>query len=159
MISDGSAAGTGQIGDVRVGGNATNFTTLVDEYSLSTTPAEGALDAKISNFFIGGETNNVMLIAPSGSRNVSFGLGMDNVTINSLTIQYLRANRDATNSTVTVSRSIQNLFIGGNVENTNIQAGYQQSLFADANFPATEPARLGQRRLLRHAAADDHQPQ
>ena len=60
--------GTGQIGDVRVGGNATNFTTLAEEYAMTTTPVEGALDAKISNFFIGGETNNVMLIAPSGSR-------------------------------------------------------------------------------------------
>ncbi len=99
-----------------------------------------------------------MLIAPSGSRNVSFGLGMDNVTINSLIIQTLRVNRDATNSTVTVSRSIQNMIIGGNVENTNIQAGYSQSLFEDDRLPADEPARCGQRRLLRHAAADDHQP-
>jgi hypothetical protein len=137
VASVGSEAGTGQIGNVRVGGNATNFTTLVDEYTLSTTPVEGALDAKISNFFIGGETNNVMMIAPSGSRNVAFGLGMDNVTINSLIIQNLRANRDATNSTLTVSRSIQNMLIGGNVENTNIQAGYSQSLFEDEVYPAT----------------------
>jgi hypothetical protein len=137
VISDASPAGTGQIGDVRVGGNATNFTTLVTEFALSQTPVEGALDAKISNFFIGGETNNVMLMAPSGARNISFGLGMDNVTINSLAIASLRANRDATNSTVTVSRSIQNLFIGGQVQNTNIQAGYSQSLFADTNYPPT----------------------
>lgn len=136
VVSDGSPAGTGQIGDVRIGGNATNFTTLVDEYTLGTTPAEGALDAKISNFFIGGETNNVMLVAPSGSRNVSFGLGMDNVTINSLTIQNLRVNRDATNSTLTVSRSIQNMLIGGNIVNTNIQAGYAQSLFEDIAYPS-----------------------
>ncbi len=40
VISDASAAGTGQIGDVRVGGNATNFTTLVDEFTLSQTPVE-----------------------------------------------------------------------------------------------------------------------
>jgi hypothetical protein len=137
LIAQGSAAGTGQIGNVRVGGNATNFTTIVDEYPLTESPVEGALDAKISNYFIGGETNNVMLIAPSGSRNISFGLGMDAVTINSLAVQSLRANRDATNSTVTVSRSIQNLFIGGNVENTNIQAGYGQGLFEDAASPAT----------------------
>ena len=71
---------------------------------------------------------------------------MDNVTINSLTIQSLRANRDATNSTVTVSRSIQNLIIGGNVENTNIQAGYQQSLFADIELPLVEPVHVRQRR-------------
>ena len=137
VISAGSESGTGQIGNVRIGGNATNFTTLVEEYTLSQTPVEGALDAKISNFFVGGETNNVMLMAPSGSRNVSFGLGMDNVTINSLAIASLRANRDATGSNITVSRSIQNLFIGGQVENTNIQAGYYQSLFSDTNYPAT----------------------
>jgi hypothetical protein len=137
LISGGGSFGTGQIGDVRVGGNATNFTTLVEEYALTTTPVEGALDAKLSNFFIGGETNNVMMIAPSGARNVQFGLGMDNTTINSLAIKSLKVNRDATNSTVTVSRSIQNLNIGGNVENTNIQAGYQQSLFAASIFPST----------------------
>ena len=31
-----------------------------------TPPAEGQLDAKISNFSIGGETNNVLLVAPTG---------------------------------------------------------------------------------------------
>ena len=49
MISGGGSFGTGQIGDVRVGGNATNFTTLAEEYAITTTPVEGALDAKISN--------------------------------------------------------------------------------------------------------------
>ena len=137
VISQGGSQGTGQIGTVRILGSATNFTTLVDEYPLGQTPIEGALDAKINSFSIGGETNNVLLIAPSGSRNIAFGLGMDNVIINSLLISSLRANRDATNSTVTVSRSIGNMLIGGPVENTNVQAGYFQSLFADANFPAT----------------------
>lgn len=137
VISGGGSFGTGQIGDVRIGGNATNFTTLVEEYGITTTPAEGALDAKISNFFIGGETNNVILMAPSGSRNVQFGLGMDNTIVDSLAIQNLRVNRDATNSTVTSERSIQNMVIGGNVENTNIQAGYEMSLFAESIFPAT----------------------
>jgi hypothetical protein len=137
VISQGSAAGTGQIGDVRIGGNATNFTTIVDEFPLGQLPVEGALDAKISNFSIGGETNNVLLLAPSGSRNISFGLGMDNVLINSLAISSLRANRDATNSTVTVSRSIGNMLIGGPVEDTNVQVGYAQSLFTDANLPST----------------------
>jgi hypothetical protein len=136
VVSQGGAQGTGQIGTVRILGNATNFTTLVDEYSLGQTPIEGALDARINSFSIGGETNNVLLIAPSGSRNISFGLGMDNVIINSLAISSLRANRDATNSTVTVSRSIGNMLIGGPVENTNVQAGYFQSLFADVNIPA-----------------------
>ncbi len=137
LIAQGSSGGTGQIGDVRVGGNATNFTTLVDEYPITSTPVEGALDAKISNYFIGGETNNVLLIAPSGSRNVQFGLGMDNARINTLTIQNLKINRDMTNSEVTSTRVIQNLQIGGNVENSNIQAGYGQGLFEDSASPAT----------------------
>jgi len=136
LISQGGAA-TGQIGDVRIGGNVTNFTTFVTEFPLNAAAAEGQLDAKISNFYIGGETNNVLLVAPSGSRNISFGLGMDNVTISSLAISSLRANRDASNSNVTVSRSIGNLLIGGSVTNTNVNVGMAQSLFTFANSPPT----------------------
>jgi hypothetical protein len=136
VISQGGAA-TGQIGDVRVGGNATNFTTFVTEDPLNVAASEGQLDAKISNYYIGGQTQNVLLIAPSGSRNISFGLGMDNVTISSLSIASLRANRDALNSTVTVSRSIQNLLIGGDVQNTLVNVGEAQSLFTFANLPPT----------------------
>ena len=126
---------TGQIGNVRIGGAATNFTTFITEDPITAVAAEGQLDAKISNFSIGGQTNNVLLVAPSGSRNIVFGLGMDNVTINSDTIQSLSANRDATNSQVTVSRSIGNLLIGGDVTNTNINVGESQSLFTFANVP------------------------
>jgi hypothetical protein len=136
VISDGGAA-TGQIGDVRIGGNATNFTTLIDEDPLNVAASEGQLDAKISNYYIGGQTKNILLMAPSGSRNISFGLGMDNVTINSLSIASLRANRDALNSNVTVERSIQNLVIGGDVQNTNVNVGESQSLFTFTNVPAT----------------------
>ncbi len=136
VISQGGAA-TGQIGDVRVGGNATNFTTLVTEDPLNVAASEGQLDAKISNYYIGGQTQNVLLMAPSGSRNIAFGLGMDNVTISSLSIASLRANRDALNSTVTVSRSIQNLLIGGDVQNTNVNVGEAQSLFTFVNLPPT----------------------
>jgi len=128
-------APTGQIGDIRIGGDATNFTALVTESPVDIITAEGQLDAKISNFFIGGQTNNVLLIAPSGSRNIAFGLGMDNVTINSLAISSLRANRDATNSNVTVSRSIGNMLIGGDVTSTNVNVGESQSLFSDVAFP------------------------
>jgi hypothetical protein len=135
VISQGGAA-TGQIGDVRVGGNATNFTTFMTEDPLNVAAAEGQLDAKISNFYIGGQTQNVLLVAPSGARNVSFGLGMDNVTINANGIASLRANRDALNSNVTVSRSLQNLLIGGDVQNTNVVVGASQDLFAFANTPA-----------------------
>jgi hypothetical protein len=136
LISQGGAA-TGQIGDVRVGGNATNFTTFITEDPISVAEAEGQLDAKISNYYIGGQTQNVLLVAPSGSRNISFGLGMDNVTINSLLISSLRANRDAIDSNVTVERSIGNLLIGGDVTGTNVGVGQLQSLFTFANAPPT----------------------
>ncbi len=142
LISQGGAA-TGQIGDVRIGGNATNFTTFVTEDPINATAAEGQLDAKISNFYIGGETNNVLLVAPSGARNISFGLGMDNVTISTNAISSLRANRDVSNSTVTVSRSIGNLLIGGDVTNTNVNVGESQSLFGIANTPATVLGQAG----------------
>ena len=138
VVSQGGAA-TGQIGDVRVGGSATNFTTFVTEQPVNAVSAEGQLDAKISNYYIGGQTQNVLLLAPSGARNIAFGLGMDNVTISSNTIASLRANRDALNSTVTVSRSIQNLLIGGDVENTLVNVGEAQSLFTFASLPPTTP--------------------
>ncbi len=142
LVSQGGPA-TGQIGDVRIGGNVTNFTTFVTEDPLNAAAAEGQLDAKISNFYIGGETNNVLLVAPSGSRNISFGLGMDNVTINSLIISSLRANRDATNSNVTVSRSIGNMLIGGDLTDTNVNVGESQSLFEFGNTPPTFPGAAG----------------
>jgi hypothetical protein len=142
LVSQGGPA-TGQIGDVRIGGNVTNFTTFVTEDPLNAAAAEGQLDAKISNFYIGGETNNVLLVAPSGSRNISFGLGMDNVTINSLIISSLRANRDATNSNVTVSRSIGNMLIGGDLTDTNVNVGESQSLFELGNTPPTFPGEAG----------------
>ncbi len=102
VISQGGAA-TGQIGTVRVGGAATNFTTFVTEDPLDVAAAEGQLDAKISNFYIGGQTDNVLLLAPSGSRNISFGLGMDNVTINSLTSS--RRLRPTATRSIPTSRS------------------------------------------------------
>ena len=138
VVSQGGAA-TGAIGTVRVGGAATNFTTFVTEDAINVTAAEGQLDAKIANFYIGGQTDNVLLLAPSGARDIGFGLGMDNVTINSNIIQSLTANRDAIDSNVTVSRSIGNLQIGGDVQNTNINVGEAQSLFTFANTPPAVP--------------------
>jgi hypothetical protein len=149
VTSEGSTAQgiTGQIGDVRIGGNATNFTVLAIESALTTEQA-GAPgpdeNAKVSNFSVGGETQNVLLVAPGGSRNVFFGKGMDQVTINSLFISHLQANRGALNSNVTVNRSIDRVTIGGDVVNTNIQSGYAQGLAqiannAIANSPVTRP--------------------
>jgi hypothetical protein len=88
---------------------------------------------KISNFSVGGETNNVMLIAPSGSRNIVFGKGMDTVEIRSHVIESLQANRGALNSNVFVDRQISQVQIGGDVVNTNVLAGNSQSYAAIFN--------------------------
>ena len=72
---------------------------------LFTFPGRPATGPQVSNFFIGGETNNVILVAPAGSRNVSFGRGMDNTAINTEFIQNLQANRGAVGSAVTVKRT------------------------------------------------------
>src|SRR5208337_5336793 len=128
---------TGQIGDIRIGGNATNFTAFALETDTFTPPPSGdpVTGPQVSNFFIGGQTDNVILVAPSGSRNVFFGQGMDNVFINTEFIQNLQANRGAVGSAVTVKRNIGNMVMGGDVINTVIQSGYSQFLSDVANIP------------------------
>ncbi|AMV40051.1 hypothetical protein [Planctomyces sp. SH-PL62] len=128
---------TGQIGYVRVGGPATNFTTFAIATSIFSGSPGDTLDPKVTNFLIGGETDNVMLIAPGGSRDVSFGRGMDNVVINSQWIQHLHANRGAVNSKVTVSRTLDNLKLGADLVNSLIQSGYTQTLTAEAVSPGS----------------------
>ncbi|WP_165252626.1 hypothetical protein [Paludisphaera soli] len=136
LVSQGADV-TGQIGYVRVGGAATNFTTFALASSIFSGSPGDVLDPKVTNFLIGGETNNVMLIAPGGSRDVSFGRGMDNVVINSQWIEHLHANRGAVNSKVTVSRTLDNLKLGGDLVNSLIQSGYTQTLSAEANSPGS----------------------
>ncbi len=126
--TDTATAITGQIGFVRIGGNATNFATQTND--------------KISNFYIGGETNNVALLAPNGSRAIEFGKGMDTVTILTHYIDSLQANRGALNSNVTVDRNVGRVTIGGDVQNTQFLAGYQQglaSIFQTQTAPTTAP--------------------
>lgn len=113
-IQDQPTTVTGAIGNVRVGGNATNF-------SVST-------NDRLANYYIGGETNNLYLLTPSGSRNISFGLGADNVNINSAQIQFFSANRGAINANVISSERIGRLTIGGDVVDSQFQAGYVQGL-------------------------------
>ena len=141
LVSDAPATSgltTGQIGDIRIGGNATNFTAFALDTDLVTSPSTDTVTGpQVSNFFIGGQTDNVILVAPSGSRNVFFGQGMDNVYINTEFIQNLQANRGAVGSAVTVKRNIGNLVMGGDVINSFIQSGYDQELSAVANTPAT----------------------
>lgn len=120
----------GQIGDIRVGGDATNFTALVDNALGETVTGSGQAlsedDAKLANFSIGGETNNVLVVAPGGLQNVAFGKGMDKVKINAKVIGNLTANRDTNTSSVTINRTIDRFQVGGDVLNTNIQSGYSQ---------------------------------
>ena len=104
----------GEIGSVRVGGNATNFSVITGD--------------KMNTYFVGGETNNVAIPAPGGTRNLYFGKGMDTATIETHTIQKLFANRGAIGSTVTSDRQIDNIEFGGDVVNTTIQSGYNQNL-------------------------------
>ena len=141
LVSDASAAAgvtTGQIGDIRIGGNVTNFTAFALDTDLLTFPlGRSGNGPQVSNFFIGGETNNVILVAPAGSRNVYFGRGMDNTFINTAFIQNLQANRGAVGSAVTVKRTIGNMVLGGDLTNSFIQSGYDQELSAVANQPAT----------------------
>jgi hypothetical protein len=139
LVSDvGGGVTTGQIGDIRIGGNVSDFTAFVLDTDLLTFPTvDPQQGPQVSNFYIGGETNNVILVAPAGSRNVFFGRGMDNTFINTAFIQNLQANRDATNSAVTVKRTIGNMAIGGDVTNSFIQSGYDQELSAVANTPVT----------------------
>ena len=83
LVSDvGGGVTTGQIGDIRIGGNVTNFTAMALATDLFTFPSPTQTGPQVSNFFIGGETNNVILLLPPASRNVSFGRGMDNTFIN-----------------------------------------------------------------------------
>lgn len=131
LVSQGGDV-TGQIGYVRVGGPATNFTTFATAASVFSGATGDTLDPKITNFMIGGETNNVMLISPAGTRDVMFGRGMDNVVINTQTISHLHANRGAVNSKVTVSRTLDDLKLGSDLVNSFIQSGYTQTLTADA---------------------------
>ncbi|GAC1475549.1 MAG: hypothetical protein NVSMB9_28310 [Isosphaeraceae bacterium] len=111
---------TGAIAKLRVGGNATNFSVLVND-------ATNSGNDRIRDFSIGGETQNVLLVAPNGSRHVSFGKGMDTVEIRSHVIDTLKANRGALNSNVYVDRSIDRIELGGDVVNTQVLAGYDQN--------------------------------
>jgi hypothetical protein len=121
LAVDGIKGSTGgSTGYVRVGGDATNFTTVVED------PTGSGTD-HIANFFVGGEATNVMLVAPSGSRAIGFGKGMDTVEIRTHTIDTLKANRGALNSTVVVDRQIGHVDFGGDVVNSKVLAGTVQN--------------------------------
>ncbi len=111
---------TGQIGDLRVGGNATNLTAIVED-------GTGGGNAKLTNFSVGGETQNVMVVAPNGLKNAVFGAGMDTTEILAHVINTLSANRGAVNSNVYVDHTISQLRIGGDVTDSNFHTGVFQN--------------------------------
>jgi hypothetical protein len=105
---------TGPIGTVRVGGDATDFTVQTVD--------------RIANFYVGGNTNNVFLIAPNGAREILFGHGMNNVSVYTHVVQELKADAGALNSNVNVDRALGRAWFGGDVVNTHVASGYQQLL-------------------------------
>ena len=122
FFQNGSLIGglTGAIGDLRVGGNATNLTAI-------TFDSTGGNNARIGNFSIGGETDNVMVVAPNGLRNTFFGLGMDKTELFSNVINVIAANRGAIDSTAVSGRTISRATFGGDVVNSQFLSGYAQN--------------------------------
>ncbi len=116
---------TGQIGDVRIGGDATNFSVLTND--------------RLANFYIGGETRNVSLLTPTGSRNLHFGKGLDTVTINTHFIEHLEANRGAQSSSITADRGLGRLRFGGDVANSTFLSGYPQNLASALSSQSVTP--------------------
>ena len=130
LVVDGiKGSSGGAIGYVRVGGDATNFSTAIEDQTQSGTD-------KIANFFVGGEAANVLLIAPSGSRTIGFGKGMDTVEIRTHTIDTIKANRGAVNSTVVADRQIGRADFGGDVVDTTVLSGTVQNFSTILNAVA-----------------------
>ena len=113
-FSDPASGITGELGFVRIGGNATNLSVVTNN--------------TLANLYIGGETNNVSILTPNGSRNFYFGKGFDTSSILTNSLENLYANRGMVNSTITSSRMIGDLMLGGDVINSTVLSGYQQGL-------------------------------
>ena len=120
----------GQIGFIRVGGNATNFSVLTG--------------SQIANMYVGGETNNVSVLAPTSIRDLYFGRGADSTTILTDRIENFQANRGMLNSRIVTVTTIGDMTIGGDVVNSAILAGYQQGLANVVSSVETNIGQLGQ---------------
>ena len=127
-FADPSSAITGELGYVRVGGNATNFSVVTNN--------------TLANMYIGGETNNVSVLTPNGSRNFYFGKGADTTSILTHSIENLYANRGMVNSNIVSSRQIGDLMLGGDVDNSTVLSGYVQNLATVASTVETNLAQL-----------------
>lgn len=128
--ADAVGTGTdGQTQSIKILGNATNFNTQSS--------------SRIRDIFIGGETNQVFVFAPSGVRQLFFGKGMDETTVATNEIYILQANRGALNSRVQTTNGIGQVLIGGDVENTLILSGYNHDSDTLTNLTDIPEARLG----------------
>lgn len=134
----GSQVATGAIGRFRIGGNATNLTVQVS-----------GLEARLTNFFIGGETNKVSIAALEGVRTALFGLGMDTVAIEAGQIEQLSANRGAVSSSVLVGENAGSMAFGGDVLNSTVLAGY-----SPASGTAAVPTAQGGGQMTVRVAGD-----
>ena len=119
---------TSAAGEIRVNGDATNFTARLlatpnDTFLTELGQASGV--ERLNTFFVGGEATNVAVTTPAGIRNVKFGRGMDTVLLGTHVIENLEANRGAINSEVVVSRTIGRATFGGDVIDTEIYTGYR----------------------------------
>ena len=129
---------TGAIGRFRVGGAATNL-------AVNVTGSQG----RLTNFFIGGETNKVSVSASFGVRDAMFGLGMDTVSIQGNEIQQIEANRGAVGSSVLSTTTVGRLTVGGDVSNSSFLAGY-----TPATAPGADPTALSGGQLTTLIAGD-----
>ncbi len=121
---------TGEIGFVRVGGNATNFSVVTNN--------------TMANFYVGGETNNISVLAPNGTRNFYFGKGADSTTILTHSIENFFANRGMINSRIVSDRQIGDLMIGGDVVNSTVLSGYFSGLATVVTSIENSQVQLGQ---------------
>ncbi len=129
-LPDPTSGLTGQIGFVRVGGNATNFSVVTN--------------SQIADFYVGGETSNIALLAPTSIRNLHFGRGVDSTTILTHQIENIQANRGMLNSRIVTERSIGNSTFGGDVVNSTVLAGYLQGLSGVVTTIENNELQLGQ---------------
>ena len=129
-LTDPAQGITGEIGFVRVGGNATNLSVITN--------------STLANFYAGGETNNVSILAPNGARNFYFGKGADSTTILAHSIENVFANRGMINSRIVSDRQIGDLMIGGDVVNSTVLSGYVQNLTGVVLGIESSQSQLGQ---------------
>ena len=129
-LPDPSSGLIGQIGFIRVGGNATNFSVITN--------------SQIANTYIGGETNNVSILAPTSIRDMYFGRGADTVAVATDSIENFQANRGMLNSRIVTVQDIGDMTLGGDVVNSTVLAGYQQGLASAVTTVENNITQFGQ---------------